>query len=272
MSLLSVEAINRLLREEAEIDLHGQYSENIVPTIASHWDEIAHEYIILDHLLYCMIRFRMSCNRPPAALNSLNYYPTIFKQHSYMLRYIASVIYHFLQSTSMYINFSPCLVLLSEVPGNTIYNFLYSSHNYCCLQSAYFIHNDENLYNFLVLLQNFNFEQYLESAHQSISGKYENQYSLIPISLTFHILKAPNIVFGFDHRYLSPKKPGNCVFNSMSCFFNVCKSGTVSKKQLATQRIHKKRGAAIKGLFIKWLKRQKLSEKELNRGKSLCTY
>ena len=275
------ELLNLVLRDQNvdQNQLRLQYSDQLISMISDHYDEISCNFMTSDLLISNYFRYRFASNAPN---QTLNYYPLILGEDNSFIDYVEAIIHEYYRHDSVYINFSPCLILRDAQQQIT---FLYASNNFYCWETSHLIHNDASKTRFFEKLRNFNLQNYVDTQQSILSGKYDGVVLEI-LSLTLFATRAPQIIFGATtilDKSISSKKsdshhtPKNkkilrndCIFQALSQFLSLTKRKIeIIKKN--RQKTNQKTAKKLKNYFFKWLTKSKCLQKKHDNISNIFT-
>ena len=255
METLTIPEINSFVQNDSipTDAILSHYSNDIKDTVQNYWSEIQTEYVFDENIVTNCVRFRLGLQAPQGP----NFTPRLLSDHPLLINFTNSCFHHFLHNVVFNVNFSPAIII-QDADEN---RFLYNSNNFYALDVAFTIHNPATKNEFYNILSNFNLQQYLENAMNSLKLKYDN-FSLCAISIFFSVTRLPNQIFGFSSNIRgltlccnSTKNNQNnlCFFKAITCFFKI-NNQKIYKKSFPTKP-SKKKAIVFKNSFLSWAKK-----------------
>ena len=254
---MDIQTINQLVTQDAiNNNIQNEYTD--WQLIQQFQNEIRTHYVTDPQLISNSIRFRLAQNINANRLPDFT--PNTLSENPTLISFVQGILENFYGNTSIEINFSFSLLLTS----NGYQRYLYASNNYLALQVAYTIHNDQTRSAFLNRLRHFNVNNYINTAAQALSLKYD-EVSLLPLALNIYVRRLPNIVYGKLNqnglsRCCSKKKQSDknneCFFNSISAYFDL-QDNCLIKLRKPKRRPNRKVARKLKEQFKFFIKFQK---------------
>ena len=258
MNLFSESELAQIVRTEASLDnsdLQDQYTEIVLPTVLSHYDEIFTDFTVDPQLLANSIRYRLQMLPPQ---QNTDYQPTFLREHTQFITFLKSILRHHYHNATIMINFSPVMI----IQFGTETRFIYASQNYFCLPTAMRIHNEDTLNSFFTVLESYNLREYLDESARILSTKYD-AIGLLALSLNFNITRQPNIIYGMSQPSLGfntcckeKLSTSDCFFISISNQFCI-KQNEIHKRIKLSSKTNKRVALKIKQKFLSWTRLKK---------------
>ena len=274
------------VREDASVphNLAETYPSQLINLIINDWNLIRCSLLHDTDLLCNEATFRFAKNAPTS---QRNYAPITLGEHTQLVQFFMNIIRNVYRHAPVLVNFSGVFATVADTSVRLVYA---SRQNYQCLHTAFAIHDGPSLEQFQTLLTNYNFADYMKESILMLADLYDG--GIFPLSLTLHITKLQNRVWGNNSRMSKPTHnhrglsniccssnhdlkntpPNMCVFKAISVNFFINKQKRIQKYPKPKQRCNLKNAVQIKKKFALWLKAHHPKQRKLLSSKGLDDY